>query len=230
MTLPVRHTATALLGLALVAAVAVAVAPVGAAPTRASSKTLTGTFKLTPGSYSHGTARGTWFRMIISRDRPKKAYLPNPDSKAADKTYTLGRPGADGGLATGRFQPHPDPPFDAKGNARANKIIKPSPFTAINFSVASLKQDPQSKKTMAAPSARVDGRKLTVLLPGYTAEWNKQFFNQGAPKPDGSGSPATGTYDAKTKRFVLTWTSKIAGGPFNGYSGLWHLQGTFSPR
>jgi hypothetical protein len=228
MTRPGPRIATALIGLPLAAAVAVAVAPVGAAPTRA--KTLNGTFKLTPGSYAHGRAHGTWFRMIISRDRPKKAYLPNPDSKARDKTYTLGRPGADGGLATGRFQPHPDPPFDRKGNARANRIIRPSPFTAIDFGVATLQEDPQSKKTVAAPSAHVEGRRLTVRLPGYTAEWNKQFFNQGAPKPDGSGSPATGTYDSRTKRFVLTWTSKIAGGPFNGYSGLWHLEGTFSPR
>jgi hypothetical protein len=228
MTRPGRRTATALIGLPLVAAAVLAVGPVGAAPTGA--KSLTGTLKLTAGSYSHGSAHGTWFRMIISRDRPKKAYLPNPDSKARDKTYTLGRPGADGGLTTGRFQPHPNPAFDRKGNARANRIIKPSPFTAIDFSVASLPQDPQSKTTVAAPSASVDGRRLTVRLPGYTAEWNKQFFNQGAPKPDGSGSPATGTYDPKTRRFVLTWTSKIAGGPFNGYSGLWHLEGTFSPR
>ena len=229
MTRPVRRTATGLLGLSLAAAAAVAVAPVGT-PRAASSKALEGTFKLTPGSYSNGKAHGTWFRMLISGNRPAKKYLPNPDSKARDKTYTLGRPGNDGGLATGRFQSHPDPPFDGKGNARANRIIKPSPFTAINFSVATLKQDPQSKRTAAVTSARVSGRRLTVRMPGYTAEWNKQFFNQGAPKPDGSGSPAAGTYDAGTKRFVLQWTSKIAGGPFNGYSGIWHLEGRFSAR
>ena len=229
MTRPVRRSATGLLGLALAAAGAIAIAPAGA-PQAASSRTLEGTFKLTPGSYSNGKARGTWFRMIISGNRAKKRYLPNPDSKARDKTYTLGDPGSDGGLATGRFQPHPTPAFDRKGNARARKIIKPSPFTAIDFSVATLKQDPQTKRTVAVTSARVSGRRLTVRVPGYTAEWNKQFFNQGAPKPDGSGSPATGTYDARTKRFVLEWTSKIAGGPFNGYSGLWHLEGRFSAR
>jgi hypothetical protein len=229
MTRPVRRSATGLLGLALAAAVAVAVAPAGA-PLAASSRTLEGTFRLTPGSYSNGKAHGTWFRMIISGNRATKKYLPNPDSKARDKTYTLGVPGSDGGLATGRFQPHPSPPFDRKGNARARKIIKPSSFTAIDFSVATLKQDPQSKKTAAVTSARVSGRRLIVRVPGYTAEWNKQFFNQGAPKPDGSGSPATGSYDARTKRFVLEWTSKIAGGPFNGYSGLWHLEGRFSAR
>jgi hypothetical protein len=228
MTLPVRRTTNGVLGAALAAAAAVALA--GGPSQAASSRALAGTFRLTPGSYSGGKAHGTWFRMIISGNRPRKQYLPNPDSRSRDKTYTLGTPGTDGGLATGRFQPHPDPAFDRKGNALANKIIKPQPFTAITFSVATLKQDPQSKKTVAVTSASVSGRRLTARIPGYTAEWNKQYFNQGAPKPDGSGSAATGTYNAKTKHFVLTWTSKISGGPFNGYSGLWHLEGTFSPR
>ena len=87
-----------------------------------------------------------------------------------------------------------------------------------------------STGTSAVTSASVSGRKLTVRLPGYTAEWNKQYFNQGAPKPDGSGAAATGAYNPKTKHFVITWTSKISGGPFNGFSGFWHLEGTFSPR
>jgi hypothetical protein len=229
MTRPVRRTTTALLGASLAAAGAAA-ALVGAPSQAASSRSLDGTFRLTPGSYSGGRVHGTWFRMIISGNRRTKRYLPNPDSRSRDKTYTLGRPGSDGGLVTGRFQPHPSPPFDGRGNARANRIIKPSPFTAIDFSVATLKQDPQSKRTVAVTRASVSGRRLTVRVPGMTAEWNRQYFNQGAPKPDGSGAAATGTYDARTRHFVLTWTSRISGGPFNGYSGLWHLEGTFSPR
>jgi hypothetical protein len=228
MTRTVRRTTTGLLGLALSAGAAVAL--VGAPSQAASSKALDGTFRLQAGSYSGGKAHGTWFRMITSRSGSKTQYLANPDSTARDKTYTLGRPGRDGGLATGRFQPHPDPPFDGKGNALANKIIQPQPYTAIRFSVATLKQDPQSKKTVAATSASVSGRRLTVRLPGYTAEWNKQYFNQGAPKPDGAGAAATGTYNARTKHFVLSWKSKISGGPFNGFTGFWHLEGTFRPR
>ena len=228
MTLTPRRIASGLAAVSLAAVTAVVLT--GAPSQAASSRALNGTFKLTPGTYSGGKAHGTWFRMIISGNRAKKAYLPNPDSRAADKTYTLGRPGRDGGLSTGRFQPHPSPAFDGKGNALANKIIRPQPFTAINFSVATLKVDPQSDKTVAVTSASVSGRKLTVRIPGYTAEWNKQFFNQGAPKPDGSGAAAKGTYNPKTKHFVLTWTSKISGGPFNGYSGLWHLEGTFKAR
>jgi hypothetical protein len=227
MTLASRRTTAGLLGLALaVVAIALIVAPI-AAPQAAGSKALNGTFRLTAGSYSAGKGHGTYFRMIYPGG---KKYFPNPDSKAKDKTFILGVPGTDGGLATGRFQPGPSPSFDAKGNARANKIIKPGTFTAIRFSVATLKKDPQSKKTAAVTSARVSGSRLTVNVPGYTAEWNGQYFNQGAPKPDGSGSPATGTYNAKTRRFVLTWTSKVSGGAFSGFTGYWHLEGTFSPR
>jgi hypothetical protein len=197
------------------------------APQAASSTTLNGTFRLTPGSYSGGKAHGTYYRMILARGQ---GYLKNPDSRSRDKTYTLGRPGRDGGLQTGRFQSHPSPAFASNGSARANLIIRPEPFTSINFSVATLPKDPQSKRKSAVTTARVSGRRLTVNVEGWTAEWNKQYFNQGAPKPGGAGRPATGTYNAKTKHFVLTWTSKVSGGPFNGFSGYWHLEGTFSPR
>jgi hypothetical protein len=221
------RTKLGLLGLLLAAAATLLAILPGGGSQAASSSTLNGTFRLTPGTFSRGKPHGSYFRMVYAGG---KGYMSNPDSRASDKTYTLGRPGRDGGLATGRFQGHPSPPFTSKGSARANLIIKPEPFTSINFSVATLKKDPQSKKTVSVTSARVSGRRLTVNVPGYTAEWNKQYFNQGAPKPDGSGSPATGTYNAKTKRYVLTWTSKIRGGPFNGFSGFWHLEGTFSPR
>ena len=106
-------------------------------------------------------------------------------------------PGPRRGLATGRAPATPDAAVHEHGQRRANRIIQPEPFTSINFSVATLRKDPQSKKTVALTSARVSGRRLTVNVPGFTAEWNKQYFNQGAPKPDGSGAAATGTYNAR---------------------------------
>ncbi len=45
----------------------------------------------------------------------------------------------------------------------------------------------------------------------------------------GEGPSATGTYDADTKKFTLQWTSLIVGGPFNGFTGVWHLEGDFEP-
>jgi hypothetical protein len=42
-----------------------------------------------------------------------------------------------------------------------------------------------------------------------------------------TGTGATGTYNAKTGQFNLQWTSLIVGGPFNGFTGLWHLAGVY---
>jgi hypothetical protein len=50
---------------------------------------------------------------------------------------------------------------------------------------------------------------------------------QGA-KPGLTAGP-TGTYDAATKRYVLEWSSQIVGGPFNNFTGIWHLEGVFEP-
>jgi hypothetical protein len=69
-----------------------------------------------------------------------------------------------------------------------------------------------------------------VTIPGFTAQWNALSFNQGAPKADGSGSTATGTYNPDSKRFVFDWTAHVTGGPFDNFSGYWHFEGTFSPR
>jgi hypothetical protein len=218
-----RRTPAGLLGASLVAG-AVALAPIGAT-NAASSKTLNGTFLLTKGSYSHGKAHGTYFRMSNSG-----GLFHNPDSTASNKTYTLGTPGTDGGLITGRFQSHPDPPFDSKGNAKASRILRPQSFTSIRFSVATIKKQKGSSDTATVTKASVRDGKLTVSLPGFTAEWNKQYFNQGAPKPNGSGRAATGTYSSKSKRFVFEWRSKVVGGPFNGFTGFWHFEGKFRAR
>jgi hypothetical protein len=218
-----RRSTVGLISLSLVGG-AVALAPIGATDA-ASTKTLNGTFKLTKGTFKNGKAHGTYFRMSNSG-----GWFRNPDSSASDKSYTLGTPGKDGGLATGRFQSHPDPPFDSKGNAKANKILRPQSFTSIRFSVVTIKKQPGSSDTASVTTARVNGRKLTVSLPGFTAEWNKQYFNQGAPKPNGDGSAATGTYNAKTKRFAFEWRSKVVGGPFNGFTGFWHFEGKFKAR
>ena len=68
-------------------------------------------------------------------------------------------------------------------------------------------------------------------ITAWDAQWKGLSFNQGAPKADGTfpGSTAlpTGTYDAATGHYVLTWTSVIVGGPFGGFIGEWHLEGTF---
>ncbi|MEA2193707.1 MAG: hypothetical protein QOG42_141 [Solirubrobacteraceae bacterium] len=209
----------------LLAALGLALALDAATGAAASPKPLVGTFRLTPGKYSGGKATGTYFRMIT-----KSGYFKNPDSSSSNKTYTLGTPGTDGGLVTGKFQSHPSPAFTSNGSARANKIVKPQSFSGIKFSVATLPTDPQSKKKVPAPRIVTSGGKLSGQVQAFTAEWNSLYFNQGAPKPGGGGGSVSGTYNAKTHHFVLTWKSKIKGGPFNGFTGDWHFEGTFKAR
>jgi hypothetical protein len=60
-------------------------------------------------------------------------------------------------------------------------------------------------------------------------DWVSQQWLESEAKPTVSGADATGTFDPDTGAFVLEWTSLIVGGPFNGFTGFWHLQGVFKP-
>ena len=75
------------------------------------------------------------------------------------------------------------------------------------------------------------GGKLSGNLEALSAAWRRVFINQGSPKPRGRRpgltQPVSGTYNARTRSFVLTWTSQIVGGPFTGFIGYWHLVGKF---
>ncbi len=194
---------------------------------------LNGTLKLAAGKlvHEHGRAQytGTYFRMLLPGQTDQ--YFKNPDSRAQDKTYTLLRPGSDGGLELGKFQPAPSPAFSANGFALAHRITQAETFASIKFSISTARVDAQSSATDPPPGLVVRGTKITGNLSAWTAEWNKIYFNQGAPKPNaadpypGGTRPVTGTYNAKTKAFTITWYSLIVGGPFSGFTGFWHLQG-----
>jgi hypothetical protein len=207
------------------------VAPVVPAP--AGSRELTGVFMLKAGSYSSSTgASGSYFRMVIpggSADRGP--FFSNPDSSATDKSFTLFNPGIDGGLITGAFQDPPAPAFAGNGNALAKRIVVPTKFGGVDFSVVTSSKDPQTGAAVAKPTVAVADGKLSGKLQAFAAQWNRQSFNQGSPKPDGSTpgitTPVHGTYDETTHAFVLEWASSIVGGPFNGFTGVWHLEGSF---
>jgi hypothetical protein len=76
------------------------------------------------------------------------------------------------------------------------------------------------------------GTQLSGNLSAFSVSWNNQQFNQGSPKPGGSYPGSTkrvsGTYNPTTHRYTLTWRSLIVGGPFNGFTGYWHFEGTFT--
>lgn len=207
--------------------------PAGASGARA--KPLVGTFKLTAGSCAKATPTGTYFRMIFpGGSLTAGKFFDNPDSTCTDKSYTLATPGTAGGFTTGKYQPDPVPAFSTSGSALSSTIIDPQLFTAINFSIATDQNDPQTGTAVPPPSIKVKNGKLSGQVEAWSAAWNKLYFNQGSPKPGGASpgltEPVSGTYNAKTHAFVLTWASAVRGGPFNGFTGYWHLQGRFAPR
>lgn len=60
-------------------------------------------------------------------------------------------------------------------------------------------------------------------------DWVAGKYLEAAPEATVSGNGATGTYDEATGAFTLEWSSLIVGGPFNGFTGFWHLEGVFEP-
>ena len=158
-----------------------------------------GLFKFNPGAYSNSKVSGSYIRLVLAGGtRESGPFFPNPSSKAT--TYTLLAPGTDGGLRTGSYQPAPTPAFNATGDAQAARIITPQRFAFIQYSAQTSPVDPQTGANVPAPAISVtpDG-KLSGQLQAFAAQWNKQNFNVGSPKPDGSSpgltSPVTGTYN-----------------------------------
>lgn len=198
------------------------VIPAGAAqaapPEATAARTLNGTFKIGAGSY---------FRM---RFPSGKGYFKNPDSRARDKTFTTLQRGAAGGLVSGTFQGPPRKAFDRRGNSRAGSIIRPTSFAGVRFGLATFARDPQTKNAMPRPAFNLVGRRIFGQTTALTAAWNKLYFNQGSPKPGSSGTIAIGSYNPATRGYILSWSSKIRGGPFNGFIGVWRLTGTFARR
>ena len=97
----------------------------------------------------------------------------------------VGCAGSQGGLVTGKFQPNPTPAFNAQGGALADAIVQPQGFTAIDFSVATDQKDP--RRPRRAPAAiSVKTGKLSGQVEAWSAAWNKLYFNEGSPKPNGS--------------------------------------------
>jgi hypothetical protein len=181
-----------------------------------------------------GDVTGSYFRMVQPGGDPESGpYVDNIDSSCDDTTYTPLEPGTDGGLITGEYQPQPEPPFEgASQNGAADAIVQPEPFFAVAFAVATNEVDPQTGDDVPVPSLTIVGDgDLTGDVSAWGVAYSGQHFNQGSPKPDGSrpGNTAgpTGTYDSSTGNYVLEWTSLIVGGPFDGFTGVWHLEGKY---
>jgi hypothetical protein len=232
-TRPIR-----LIGAALAAALALVTTLPGASGAEAGGKAkkLVGTFELDPGACdAAGEASGSYFTMVQPGGTVEAGpFLPNPDSFCSNNNeHTILEPGSDGGLVTGKYQPQPDPPFDATGNGLADGIHAPTGFFGVDFASSTNETDPQTGEDVPKVSIKARGSKLSGNISAYSVAYGNQQFNQGAPKPDGElpglTQKLTGTYDPETREFEIEWVSQIVGGPFNDFTGIWHFEGTFKP-
>jgi hypothetical protein len=171
--------------------------------------------------------------MILPSGSTSGPYMSNSDSACSNQAYTLLTPGSDGGLEFGSYQPLPSPAFDSAGNAQAHSVSEPAQYEGTGFATSTNPVDPQTHAKVPVPSLAVHGSSVTANLEAFSVSWNNQYFNQGAPKPGGSEPgitrTPTGTYDASTGAMTLSWTSQVVGGPFDKFTGSWHLVGRFVP-
>lgn len=215
----------------LVAAVAaLGLAALAAPAAQAQPTALNGLFALSPGVCANGAVTGSFFRMILPTGERGGPYLANSDSGCSDQTVTPLAAGTDGGLVSGSYQPQPAAAFDGAGNAQSGRVTTPVRFYGVDFATATNEVDPQTGAGAALPQIVRDGGALSGDLSSLGVTWNNQVFNQGSPKPGGGlpgkTSPISGSID-DAGNFVIEWTSQIVGGPFNNFTGLWHLAGQY---
>lgn len=201
----------------------------GGETTKGAAEELVGLFSVAPGTCTDDGAIGSYFRMVqAGGDAEAGPFMTNGDSPCADQTWSTLEPGTDGGLLTGAYQPATEPHFAPDGTSTATRVIQPARFFAIGFGMATDEVDAQTERSVPAPRVTVDGTRLTGDLSAISVSWNQQYFNQGAPKPGDAAPVATGSYDPDTGAYTLDWVSPIVGGPFDGFSGIWHFEGTFT--
>lgn len=192
---------------------------------------LIGYFRITAGhcSSASATPSGSYLAMLGAGGN---GFVKNPTGGCANANFSPLQPGTDGGLVTGAYQPGPTSAFDAKGNALSAKIFRPVSFFGTAFGGATAPVDAQTHLHVPPPSVTDTGGQLTANLSAFDVAYNNSYFNQGAPKPDGT-SPGTTTRASGTiscsGAFTLTWRSLIQGGAFNNFTGQWTLAGTFKP-
>lgn len=195
----------------------------GAALASGSSKptgthALTGAFTIDPGACSSATSvpTGSYLQMLGGGG----AIVKNSFGGCANFAYTPLKPGTKG-LVTGGYEP---PPSAA--------IVLPANFFGSDFKINTAPVDAQTKTAVPSPSIESNAGALSGNLEAIDVAYNGAFFNQGAPKPDG-------TYPGDTKAlsgtiacdgsYTMQWQSQIVGGAFNNFTGVWHLTGTFIP-
>ncbi len=162
-----------------------------------------------------GIVLGTYQNFVLGPD------VPHPQGWQGD---TNGDGIPDGAAGTG-YSPTP---------ATQGNILRPFSFFGVATYVGTNPVSYQSGNSHPAPTANVDMGScvgstcaLSMDLSSWEVMWNGSAFEQG-PRPINTGpfELAVGTYDLLTHAYSLTWESQINGGPFDGITGYWHLEGT----
>ncbi|GAB0103759.1 hypothetical protein JMUB6875_27330 [Nocardia sp. JMUB6875] len=225
-----RHSYRFAAALAAIGVSTLGVSALAAPGAHAEPAALNGLFALAPGVCANGAVTGSFFRMILPTGDANGPFLQNSDSRCSDQTVTPLSAGTDGGLVSGSYQPQPAAAFDGAGNAQSGRVTTPVRFYGVDFATATNPTDPQTGSGTGLPQLFSDGGRLSGDLSSLGVTWNNQVFNQGSPKPGGGlpgkTSGVSGSIDA-AGNFVIEWTSQIVGGPFNNFTGLWHLAGQY---
>ena len=169
-----------------------------------------------------GTSGG--FRTAGYQSRPNPAFASNGDSLADAITTPTPFFAVKFSIAT-----NPVDPQTKTSVAPPTVVLKGTTLTAdmSSWGVTWNNQDfnQGAPKPVSNTGAKAPGQQTAAKV----WDWVAGHYLDAAPAATITGKSATGTYDPKTKAFTLEWTSPIVGGPFNGFTGFWHLEGTFEP-
>ncbi|MCW2543745.1 MAG: hypothetical protein JWM40_1297 [Frankiales bacterium] len=171
---------------------------------------------------SPGTSGG--LRTAGYQSQPSPAFTKRGDSSSAAITRPTAFFGVLFGIATNQVDPQTKtdvapPTVTLKGG----KLTADLSSWAVTWNNQYFNQG--APKPVSSTGAKAPGQVKAEKV----WDWVAGKYLDAAPAATVTGSAATGTFDTKTKHFVLEWTSLISGGPFNRFTGLWHLEGTFEP-
>ena len=210
----------------------VATAPVGAA--NAHATTLVGTFKLTAGSCATTHADRDVLPHDLSRREPHGGkFFDNPDSTCTDKSYTLAVPGTAGGFTTGKYQPEPGAGLLGDGK---RPVEHDHPTTVVHGHQLQHRHESEGSPDRSCRTGADDqGQEREALGTGRGVEriMEQALLQSGLAQArrhlawaDRAGHRDLQLQDPRLRADV---GSAVVGGPFNGFTGYWHLQGKFVP-
>jgi|CZKG01.1.fsa_nt_gi hypothetical protein len=221
-------------------ALVVSAAALAAIASTATAAKLKGSIALTTGSNS-SPYTGSWVRLYQTAN--PAAYFINPSSPAADQSYTPLVNGTQG-VELNTAQPLASPPFDGGGNSLTNTILTPEPFAGVNFS-AYVTVNPTKKAKFGKKGLILEVGKdknatdaITAAdFTGWTIAWggDSKFATPGSTaNVDGGNLTGTITWTNPSKhnlggKIALNWSAQINEPPFQAYTAVWQLQGTYTP-